>query len=280
MGRLGGAELGYSSDADVLFVCEANAGFTDEQALRFASSVAETVQQMLGQPSADPPLHVDADLRPEGRGGPLVRTLDSYRAYYARWSEVWEAQALLRARFVAGDEELGERFIELVDAIRYPDGGLDAGRVREVRRMKARVQAERMPKAADATLHTKLGRGGLADVEWTVQLFQLRYAHELPDLRTTSTPTALAALAEAGLLKAEDEASLTEAWLLATRVRNAAMLVRGKAVDQVPAAGRPLVAVAKVMGFNDEKDPGEFLDFYRRITRHAHAVVERVFYED
>jgi [glutamine synthetase] adenylyltransferase / [glutamine synthetase]-adenylyl-L-tyrosine phosphorylase len=280
MGRLGGAELGYSSDADVLFVCEANEGFADDQAVRFASSVAETVQQMLGQPSADPPLQVDADLRPEGRGGPLVRTLESYRAYYARWGEVWESQALLRARFVAGDEQLGERFIAMVDPIRYPEGGLDAARVRQVRRMKARVQAERMPKGADPTLHTKLGRGGLADVEWTVQLLQLRCARELPGLRTTSTPAALAALAEAGLVKVEDAASLTEAWLLATRVRNAAMLVRGKAVDQVPATGRPLAAVARVMGYSDEQDPGEFLDFYRRTTRRAHAIVERVFYED
>ncbi|WAL64768.1 bifunctional [glutamine synthetase] adenylyltransferase/[glutamine synthetase]-adenylyl-L-tyrosine phosphorylase [Amycolatopsis cynarae] len=280
MGRLGGAELGYGSDADVLFVCEANDGASDEEAVRFALIVAKTVQEMLGAPSADPPLHVDADLRPEGRGGPLVRTLDSYRAYYARWSQVWEAQALLRARFVAGDEELGTRFLTMVDPIRYPDQGLDPARVREVRRMKARVQDERMPKGADPTLHTKLGRGGLADVEWTVQLLQLRHAHAVPELRTTSTPAALAVLAESGYVDAEDAASLTEAWLLATHVRNASMLVRGKAVDQVPSSGRPLAAVARIMGYGEETDPGEFLDFYRRTTRRAHAIVERVFYED
>ncbi|AIJ21192.1 bifunctional [glutamine synthetase] adenylyltransferase/[glutamine synthetase]-adenylyl-L-tyrosine phosphorylase [Amycolatopsis methanolica] len=279
MGRLGGAELGYGSDADVLFVCEPAEGVSDGDAVRYASSVAETVRKMLGAPSADPPLQVDADLRPEGRGGPLVRTLDSYRAYYARWGEVWETQALLRARFVAGDADLGERFIEMIDPIRYPDGGLDASRAREVRRMKARVDTERMPRGADPTLHTKLGRGGLADVEWTVQLFQLRHAFEVPDLRTTSTPRALAALAEAGLAEPEDTASLTEAWLLATRVRNAAMLVRGKAVDQVPSSGRDLAAVARILGQSADDDPGEFLDSYRRTTRRAHAVVERLFYE-
>ncbi|MDQ0377133.1 bifunctional [glutamine synthetase] adenylyltransferase/[glutamine synthetase]-adenylyl-L-tyrosine phosphorylase [Amycolatopsis thermophila] len=279
MGRLGGAELGYGSDADVLFVCEPAEGVADGDAVRYASSVAEMVRKMLGAPSADPPLQVDADLRPEGRGGPLVRTLDSYRAYYARWGEVWETQALLRARFVAGDEELGERFIEMIDPIRYPDGGLDAGRAREVRRMKARVDTERMPRGADPTLHTKLGRGGLADVEWTVQLFQLRHAFEVPDLRTTSTPGALAAMAEAGLAEPDDTASLTEAWLLATRVRNAAMLVRGKAVDQVPGSGRALAAVARILGQSADDDPGEFLDSYRRTTRRAHAVVERLFYE-
>ncbi|HKS48911.1 MAG TPA: bifunctional [glutamine synthetase] adenylyltransferase/[glutamine synthetase]-adenylyl-L-tyrosine phosphorylase [Amycolatopsis sp.] len=279
MGRLGGAELGYGSDADVLFVCEPNNGATDEEAVKFASGVAETVRKLLGAPSADPPLHVDADLRPEGRGGPLVRTLDSYRAYYARWSQVWEAQALLRARFIAGDDELGDRFIAAIDPIRYPEGGLDAARTREVRRMKARVQSERMPKGADATLHTKLGRGGLADVEWTVQLLQLRHAYRVPALRTTATPAALEALAGGGLVDPADAAALTEAWLLATHVRNATMLVRGKAADQVPGSGRDLAAVARVLGYTADDDPGEFLDAYRRTTRRANAVVERIFYE-
>lgn len=280
MGRLGGAELGYGSDADVLFVCEPDDGADEGEAVRFASSVAELVRQTLGRPSQDPPLQVDADLRPEGRGGPLARTLESYRAYYARWGEVWEAQALLRARWIAGDFELGDRFIAMADEIRYPSGGLDSARVREVRRMKVRVQTERIPKGTDPNLNTKLGRGGLADVEWTAQLLQLRYAHDHPSLRTTSTSTALGALAEEGIIDGEDAESLTEAWQLATRVRNATMLVRGKASDQVPSSGRDLAAVARVLGYGDEDDPGEFLDFYRRTTRRAHAVVERVFFED
>ncbi|PRX43547.1 glutamate-ammonia-ligase adenylyltransferase [Prauserella shujinwangii] len=279
MGRLGGEELGYGSDADVLFVCEAAPGAADTEALRFATSVAETVRQSLGAPSQDPALQVDADLRPEGRSGPLVRTLESYRAYYARWGEVWEAQALLRARFVAGDPELGDRFMALIEPVRYPDGGLDATKVREVRRIKARVENERLPRSADPTTHTKLGRGGLADVEWTAQLFQLRYAGEVPALRTTSTLDALRALAEAGLAEQTDVDFLLDAWLLATRARNAAMLVRGKAVDQLPSSGRELAAVARVLGYSADDDPGEFLDSYRRTTRRAHAVVERLFYE-
>ncbi|MBE1498417.1 glutamate-ammonia-ligase adenylyltransferase [Amycolatopsis lexingtonensis] len=279
MGRLGGAELGYGSDADVLFVCEPSEGVSDADAVKFASSVAETVRKMLGAPSSDPALVVDADLRPEGRSGPLVRTLESYRAYYARWGEVWEAQALLRARFVAGDDELGERFIALIDPIRYPENGLDATQAREIRRIKARVETERMPRGADPTRHTKLGRGGLADVEWTVQLLQLQHACSVPGLRTTSTLDALAVLPEAGLATQSEVESLREAWLLATRVRNAGMLVRGKAVDEVPGSGRDLTAVASVLGHPAADDPGEFLDTYRRITRRAHTVVEHLFYE-
>ncbi|SEF36577.1 glutamate-ammonia-ligase adenylyltransferase [Amycolatopsis pretoriensis] len=279
MGRLGGAELGYGSDADVLFVCEPSEGVSDADAVKFASSVAETVRKMLGAPSSDPALEVDADLRPEGRSGPLVRTLESYRTYYARWGEVWEAQALLRARFVAGDDELGERFTAMIDPIRYPEGGLDATKAREIRRIKARVETERLPRGADPTRHTKLGRGGLADVEWTVQLLQLQHAHSVPELRTTSTLDALAVLPGAGLATKSEADSLREAWLLATRVRNAGMLVRGKAVDEVPGSGRDLAAVARVLGQSAADDPGEFLDTYRRITRRAHTVVEHLFYE-
>ncbi|SHF46589.1 glutamate-ammonia-ligase adenylyltransferase [Streptoalloteichus hindustanus] len=278
MGRLGGGELGYGSDADVLFVCEPAPGSDERTALRYATAVAELVRRLLSAPSLDPPLQVDADLRPEGRSGPLVRTLDSYRAYYAQWAEVWEAQALLRARFVAGDEELGARFVALVDPVRYPEGGLDAALAREIRRIKARVDAERLPRGADPATHTKLGRGGLADVEWTVQLLQLRHAHAHPALRTTATLAGLSAAADAGVLDPADAEALAAGWRMATRARNAVTLVRGKPVDQLPGSGRELAAVARALGYPPSADPGEFVDDYRRTTRRARGVVERVFY--
>jgi [glutamine synthetase] adenylyltransferase / [glutamine synthetase]-adenylyl-L-tyrosine phosphorylase len=282
MGRLGGAELGYGSDADVLFVCEARpdaqAGIHPEtDAVRFASSVAESVGTLLGSPSQDPPLLVDTGLRPEGRSGPLVRTLASYQAYYTQWAQPWEAQALLRATPVAGDVDLGKRFISVIDPVRYPAGGLSPRQATEIRRIKARVDAERLPRGADPTTHTKLGRGGLADVEWTIQLLQLQHAHEVPALRTPSTGAALRAAADAGLLPRADAEILLTAWTLATRTRNALTLVRGKQVDQLPSSGRELAAVAKALGRSAEDDPGQVLDDYRRITRKARAVVERSF---
>ncbi|MFC5994923.1 bifunctional [glutamine synthetase] adenylyltransferase/[glutamine synthetase]-adenylyl-L-tyrosine phosphorylase [Pseudonocardia hispaniensis] len=278
MGRLGGAELGYGSDADVLFVCEPIGGASDHDAVRYATGLAETVRGQLGAPSPDPALVVDANLRPEGRSGPLVRTLASYREYYARWSEVWEAQALLRARPVAGDADLGRRFVELVDPIRYPAEGLPPAAVTEIRRIKARVDAERLPRGADRTTHTKLGSGGLADVEWTLQLLQLQHAGSVPQLRTTSTLTGLRAAAWAGLIGHEDAAELAAGWTIATRARNAVMLVKGKPGDQLPRSGRDLAAVASALGYPADGDPGVFLDEYRRTTRRARAVVERVFY--
>ncbi|MEV6111717.1 bifunctional [glutamine synthetase] adenylyltransferase/[glutamine synthetase]-adenylyl-L-tyrosine phosphorylase [Streptomyces sp. NPDC052109] len=279
MGRFGGHELGYGSDADVLFVHEPQEGVDEHEAAAAANKVVAEMRRLLQLPSADPPLLIDADLRPEGKSGPLVRTLKSYEAYYRRWSLVWESQALLRAEQVAGDEDLGRRFTGLIDPLRYPAHGLAEDAVREIRRLKARMESERLPRGADPKLHTKLGPGGLSDVEWTVQLFQLRHGWDTPGLRTSRTREALAAAREAGLLSAEEAEILDEAWVLATRVRNAVMLVRGRAGDTFPTEPRELAAVGRYLGYG-AGHAGDMLDAYRRTTRRARTVVEELFYGD
>ncbi|MBT2382079.1 bifunctional [glutamine synthetase] adenylyltransferase/[glutamine synthetase]-adenylyl-L-tyrosine phosphorylase [Streptomyces sp. ISL-11] len=277
MGRFGGHEQGYGSDADVLFVHEPREGVADEEAAKAAFAVANEMRRLLQLPTTDPPLLIDADLRPEGKSGPIVRTLASYAAYYRRWSLVWESQALLRARPVAGDAELGQRFIELADPLRYPAEGLGDGAIREIRRLKARMESERLPRGADPTTHTKLGRGGLSDVEWTVQLLQMRHGWAEPGLRTPRTREALAAACAAELLSTEDAAILDDAWVLATSVRNAVMLVRGRPQDTFPTDARELAAVGRYLGY-EPGHIGEMLDDYRRTTRRARAVVEELFY--
>ncbi|MFF8410333.1 bifunctional [glutamine synthetase] adenylyltransferase/[glutamine synthetase]-adenylyl-L-tyrosine phosphorylase [Streptomyces omiyaensis] len=279
MGRFGGHELGYGSDADVLFVHEPRPGVDEQEAARAANRVVTEMRRLLQLPTTDPPLLIDADLRPEGRNGPLVRTLASYEAYYRRWSLVWESQALLRASPMAGDPELGRRFIELVDPLRYPAEGLGEDAVREIRRLKARMESERLPRGADPTLHAKLGRGGLSDVEWTVQLLQMRHGWAEPGLRTTRTRAALSAAHAAGLIPAEETQTLDEAWVLATRVRNAVMLVRGRPGDTFPSDPRELAAVGRYLGYAPGH-VGEMVDDYRRITRRARAVVDELFYGD
>ncbi|WML80073.1 bifunctional [glutamine synthetase] adenylyltransferase/[glutamine synthetase]-adenylyl-L-tyrosine phosphorylase [Streptomyces sp. VNUA74] len=277
MGRFGGHELGYGSDADVLFVHEPRDGVDEREAGDAANKVVAELRRLLQVPSADPPLLIDADLRPEGKSGPLVRTLRSYEAYYRRWSLVWERHALLRAEFVAGDADLGRRFTELVDPLRYPADGLGDDDVREIRRLKARMESERLPRGADPKLHAKLGPGGLTDVEWTVQLAQLRHGHTEAGLRTTRTRAALAAASGAGLISTEHAAILDEAWVLATRVRNAVMLVRGRAGDTFPNDPRELAAVGRYLG-HGPGHAGDMLDEYRRTARRARAVVEELFY--
>ena len=298
MGRLGGDEMSYPSDADVLFVYEPPAGMAEDAASAAAHGVAERLRRLLGMPAPDPPLGVDADLRPEGRQGPLVRSLAAYKHYYARWSKVWEAQALLRARHVCGDEELGRRFLALADTVRYPAGGLSREQITEIRRIKARVESERLPRGADPATHTKLGRGGLADVEWAVQLLQLRYGHELPALRTTRTLDALNAARDAGLADAADADAMAAGWSLAARVRNALTLVRGRPTDQLPRHGPELAGVVRLLGAGETRpravlegvtgrlprigepaeSPGEFVDEYLRTARRARAAVERSFH--
>ncbi|MFD9489554.1 bifunctional [glutamine synthetase] adenylyltransferase/[glutamine synthetase]-adenylyl-L-tyrosine phosphorylase [Streptomyces sp. NPDC059991] len=277
MGRFGGHELGYGSDADVLFVHEPREFVDEQEATQTANRVVAEMRRLLQLPTADPPLLIDADLRPEGKSGPMARTLASYAAYYRRWSLVWESQALLRAEPMAGDEELGRRFIELIDPLRYPAEGLGDDAVREIRRLKARMESERMPRGADPTLHTKLGRGGLSDVEWTVQLLQMQNGWAEPGLRTTRTREALSAAHAAGLISTEDAVILDDAWVLATRVRNGVMLVRGRAGDTFPSDGRELAAVGRYLGY-EPGHVGDMLDDYRRVTRRARAVVERLFY--
>jgi glutamate-ammonia-ligase adenylyltransferase len=276
MGRLGGWELGYGSDADVMFVCEPTAGVDETRAVKWAVTVAEQLRALVSAPSDDPPLEIDASLRPEGRNGPLVRTLASYAAYYEQWAQPWEVQALLRARPVAGDTDLGLRFVAMADRVRYPEGGVSPASVLEIRRIKARVDAERLPRGADPNTHTKLGRGGLADVEWTVQLLQLRHAHAVPALRSASTLQGMDAIAAAELMPQSEVAQLREAWLTATRARNALVLVRGKPTDQLPGPGRQLNAVAVAAGWRSG-DGSEFLDNYLRVTRRAKTVVNKVF---
>ncbi|MFF1260271.1 MULTISPECIES: bifunctional [glutamine synthetase] adenylyltransferase/[glutamine synthetase]-adenylyl-L-tyrosine phosphorylase [unclassified Streptomyces] len=277
MGRFGGHELGYGSDADVLFVHEPREGVDDQEAAKAANRVVSEMRRLLALPSADPPLLIDADLRPEGKSGPVVRTLKSYEAYYRRWSLVWESQALLRAEPVAGDLDLGRRFIDLIDPLRFPAEGLGEDAVREIRRLKARMESERLPRGADPTLHTKLGRGGLSDVEWTVQLLQLQQGWAEPGLRTTRTREALAAACAAELIPGEEAAILDEAWVLASRVRGAVMLVRGRPGDTFPSDGRELAAVGRYLGY-DPGHVGDMLEDYRRMTRRARAVMEERFY--
>ncbi len=294
MGRYGGHEIGFGSDADVIFVHDPLPGLDadgDRRASEAAQAVGTELRRLLQLPAPDPPLLVDADLRPEGRQGPLVRSLAACRAYYERRAAPWEWQALLRAEFAVGDASLGAEFIAVADRHRYPAGGLSEQAVREIRRIKARVESERIPRGADRALHVKLGPGGLSDVEWTVQLLQLGHAHAVAGLRTTRTLEALDAAVAAGLVEPEDAAALRAAWEFAARIRNAIMLVRGRPGDTLPAKHDEATAVARLLGYkpfipgngvggwSDTLDPAQALEQdYRRAARRARGVMDRLFY--
>ncbi|MET0467783.1 MAG: bifunctional [glutamine synthetase] adenylyltransferase/[glutamine synthetase]-adenylyl-L-tyrosine phosphorylase [Aeromicrobium sp.] len=278
MGRLGGGEVGYGSDADVMFVHDPVEGADPKAAADAAMAVAQGLRKMLAAPSDDPPLEVDAELRPEGKNGPLVRSLAAYEAYYEKWSAVWEAQALLRASATVGDADLNRRFTALIDPLRWPEGGATAAEIREVRRIKARVDSERLPRGANAKTHLKLGRGGLADVEWTVQLLQMQHAYAVPEMRTTRTLDALQGAVKADLVSHDDASTLEAAWRLVSRIRNAVVLMRAKPAESMVEQAGERAGVAHLLGYGI--DHGErMVDDYLRTTRQARAVVERIFYE-
>ena len=274
MGRYGGRELGFGSDADIVYVYRATTATAAE-----AQSRAEAIIARLGPLTDDVrlPLDLDANLRPEGKNGAIVRSLDSYRAYYARWSLTWEAQALLRAHGVAGDPLLLHDFEVMADTVRYPASISDQD-VREVKRIKARVESERLPQNADPARHLKLGRGSLSDVEWFVQLIQLRHAAEFPALRTTSTLEALSAASILGYLTAGEAEKLRAAWILASRARSAMTLWMVRTTDVLPVDRSQLEGIARLMNY----PPGSasILDEnYLRVTRLARQVFEKRFYD-
>jgi glutamate-ammonia-ligase adenylyltransferase len=274
LGRWGGKEMSFSSDADLMVVL---ADSDDPDNIRKGAQILSRLRSILKVPGPDPDLELDTDLRPEGKDGPPVRTLSSYRSYYEKWSLTWEAQALLRARHGAGDAELSAQFLESIDPLRYPTQGLTPTQLTEIRRLKARMEAERIGRGIDPKTHVKLGPGGLSDVEWTVQILQMDHGHDIEDLQVSSTLAALAVAKDHDLLTEADESALTEAFIFASRIRNAIILLRGKGADMLPSNAIDLGQLAQTLGY--PRAGGSHLDeAWRRVSRRARGVADRLFW--
>jgi glutamate-ammonia-ligase adenylyltransferase len=276
MGTLAGGELTYASDLDVMFVHEVVEGADEAEATALALSIAANVITSLSAITPDgTAFDIDADLRPEGRNGPLSRTLASYEAYWERWAEPWEHQALLRVRSVAGDRDLGRRF-ERAAAERALLGGLDQERRVATRRMKARIEKERIPRRVDPERHVKLGPGGISDVEWTVQMLQLEHGSTRAALRSPSTLAALDAVEDEGILDHRDVERLRDGFRFATTVRNRLTLLRQRETDVLPTGDR-LEQLARAMGYGRGGRQQLEADWFRH-ARHVRTITERSFY--
>ncbi len=275
MGRWGGEEMNYSSDADVMYVVPDE---VSREQLVAAQRLVGRAADVLGQPGPDPALHLDCDLRPEGRGGPQLRTVESYAAYYRNWSSTWESQALLRARPGAGELALAQQVVAAADRLRYPEPGLTDDQLLEIRRLKSRMETERIPKGVPRKRHLKLGPGGLADVEWTAQLLQLRHGAAHPELQTTSTLGALAAARGLGMVSDRQENELRQAWRRASGLRNAIMLVRGRASDSLPIHSRELATVGELVGYRTGQS-SQLIDDTQRDMRLARRCFESLFWD-
>ncbi|MFZ4515596.1 MAG: bifunctional [glutamine synthetase] adenylyltransferase/[glutamine synthetase]-adenylyl-L-tyrosine phosphorylase [Acidimicrobiia bacterium] len=271
MGRLGGGELSYASDIDVLFVTQDSS--QQAAAEQLATDLLEEISAITPEGQA---FRIDLLLRPEGNNGPLARSIDGYREYYARYAATWERQALVRARAVAGDPQLLNAFLDLAHETAFRPALPEDDR-REIRRVKARVERERIPTGEDPQLNLKLGRGGLVDVEFTAQLLQLEHGGNSPHLRVPGTVDALESLRDAGVLGADDADALVEAYRHCERIRNARYLMTGRPIDSLPTVPEDAQKLGRLLGYLD-RPQADVREDYKRLTRRARAVVERVFY--
>lgn len=270
LGKFGAEELNFASDLDLVFVYEGEGA----QELRRASELAERTLAGIRAAGWEP----DADLRPEGRSGPLARSFAAYLEYWGRYAETWEFQSLLRARFVAGTEGLGQRFCSLAVDFAYPEY-LPIERAREIGRMRERIERERVRPAEAGRFHFKLGYGSLADVQFAVEMSLMRFGGEHPEVRTRRTLDAIERLAGSRLIEDGAALALGEAFVFLTDVKNAIEVDRRLHAEAIPASPDEQLALARRLGY-EEYPRQSFLQDYRRITRRARRAMERVFYED
>jgi len=281
MGRYGGREVNFSSDADVIIIYRPSDNADDNQANLFARKVQEDLRAILQGPTTlEPKIELDMDLRPEGKNGPLVRSYASCEEYYRSWASTWEHQALLRARYAAGDAALAEDFLmNVADPLRYPKIDLTEAQVAEIRKLKARMEAERLPRGVRRDRHLKLGKGGLSDVEWTIQLLQLQHAGDNANLRVNGTMQALDELERRKLVSAGDAVVLRRAWWMCTAARNGSYLWSGRVnqADILPDDTYSLGGLAVYLGYDANRGQ-HFENDLLAVMRKARDVTERLFY--
>lgn len=272
MGSYGGEEMSYSSDLDVIFVFDAGSA---ERALAVAARLFENFQGIASHGVA---FKLDAALRPEGKSGPIARSLDSTLQYYEKWADTWEFQALTKARHGAGDSSLTSSLLESIEPLIWPEP-FPAERIREIRMMKARMERERIPSGEDAEFHLKLGPGGLTDVEFAVQLAALRNCGHEANLRHGNTLKTLEALEYAGVFDHDSASRLREGYEFCTLVRNRLFLMKGRQLDSLPQDPRESAQLAESLGWQ-ENPRSALRTEYKKRTRRARAAFEEVFYSD
>ena len=262
LGKFGGQELGYGADLDVLFIG------TGPKAIQLATRVME----FMARPSDTGKLfEVDARLRPDGQAGVLTSSLAAHRDYYRNRAQLWERQALTKARCVAGDAALGTKFMRLVHTSAFTPP-ITPAQVAEIRQMRDRIETER-GNPQHLELEFKTGRGGLIDVEFLVQTLQLRHGHAHPQLRTPRTLTALNRLTALGLVEEPDAAVLRSNYLFLRRIESTLRRAENTSVSCVPLTEPEQTHLAKRLHF---ADAATFFTTYQHATHRVRALYNRL----
>lgn len=284
LGKLGGQELNYSSDVDVIFAYSEEGGVFKEppatgQAPRptltnhqFFNRLAETVIAEVTRLTAQGMLYrIDLRLRPEGDLGPLTRSLASYENYYAQWGQTWERMMLIKTRCVAGDESLAAEFLEMIQPFRYPRS-INQNVLQEVAGMKDRIENE-VVKADELERNVKLGRGGIREIEFVVQSLQLLRAGRQPFLQGPQTLPGLGKLSQYGLVETRDTGLLAEAYGFLRDVEHRLQMEDNLQTHTVPAQRPARTRLARLMGF---PKLAEFEVAHQNHTRNVRRIFDHV----
>ena len=284
LGKLGGQELGYHSDLDLLFVYQG--GGADEEtaggtrgAVGHLEYFARLVQRLLSlltvQLREGRLYQVDARLRPSGNQGTLVVSEGAFREHHAKRAQLWERQALVKARAVGGDARFGAELLASVVQPLVYQRALPEAAAEEIHRLRQRIEVEVGSETA-GELDPKAGHGGLLDVEFATQYLQLLHGGRLPSVRGPNTLRALESLQAEGVLPPEDGRTLRNGYLFHRRVENRLRLVHGRALARLPTSGPPLVLLARRLGHGGADPGGAFLAMYRRQAEAVRAAYNRV----
>ena len=283
MGKLGGHELNYSSDVDLLFVCDApwcGGDTLPDPVRRYFTRLSQKLVEVIGGITIDGGLlRVDLRLRPEGGAGALFRTLGSYATYYESWGEVWERQALIKASWLAGDRELAERFVAMAQEFVY-GSHLETGGVAEIKAVKDRIEAS--AQRAGKGRNVKLGPGCIRDIEFTVQLLQLVLGTQDPDVRKKSTLGALRALGAGRYLTATEHRTLASSYVFLRTVEHQLQLMHGLGTRELPEEQEALEKLACRLGMDPvpEMSPGTYLiSEFNRHTGETRVLFQKLFSE-
>lgn len=282
LGKLGGQELNYSSDVDVIFVYSEEGHVSKEPPRKapgenamtnhqFFRRLAESFVAEITRATADGTLfRMDLRLRPEGESGPLVRSLASYENFYAQWGQTWERMMLIKARAVAGDAALAADFLEMVQPFRYPRS-LGEGALREIASMKARLETE-VVKSGELDRNVKLGRGGIREIEFVVQTAQLLNAGRIPFLQGAQTLPTLAKLAEYKFLLMDEARELASAYCFLRDLEHRVQMENDLQTHTLPRAADAIERLARLMGF--ARRP-EFESALRRHNARVREIYEK-----
>ncbi len=282
MGKLGGMELGYASDLDVLFIYREGGTTTGPERIshqEYFSRLADRVSKLLTSITQEGSAYrVDARLRPGGQKGELAVPLAAFETHFDRLADLWERQAYIKARPVAGDPGVGAEFLDRVRRFVY-ETPPPADLAERIQVMRQRMETERAPAGRGRGAHVKLGSGGIVDIEFVAQYLQILHGRSHPPLQTPSTLAALSAAGAAGLLSGQDAATLEDSYGFLRRVENRLRIVADLSLNTLPGVPAKLEKLAKRLGYmpvGERVAREQFLDDYAMHTRRVRTIYERI----